>query len=261
VAHPRKQCLFVVLSLADLALTCWLLDAPGGHVYEANPLARWWLAALGWAGLACFKALAVALVLGLALLIARSRPQAAGRVLGLGCAVSAVVVLYSAALAHSDVLSLEKQGAQSARETNEALAESNRQVQQELQRRLDFWARLSEEVIAGRCTLRAASERVAAASESDRRWRLALTTPYPERPFQEQCAACTVIHAVGSLLDVGDPEGAWCLALRLEREFRLTYGTEPPMLHRRGLPGPAPEEGEDSWSAGPPGIALSRGPA
>src|SRR5262245_13138082 len=108
MAHPGKQVLFVLLSLADLALTCWLLDRSGGAVYEANPVAGWWLARHGWAGLACFKALVVVVVLGLTLAIARSRPVAAGRVLGLGCAVSAFVVLHGASMSRACFLSPEE---------------------------------------------------------------------------------------------------------------------------------------------------------
>src|SRR5262245_36528876 len=96
--HPGKQLLFILLSLADLALTGWLLGRPGAEVYEANPVARWWLAHYGWPGFAGFKAAVVGLVIALSAVIARSRPRAAGRVLGLGCAGLAAVVLYSAAL-------------------------------------------------------------------------------------------------------------------------------------------------------------------
>jgi hypothetical protein len=101
--HSLKKLLplFAALSLADLLLTCWLLRRPTGEFYEANPVARWWLMQFGWAGLAGFKAVVVLLVACLCGLIARRRPQAARRVLGFGCAVSAVVVLYSVALYNS----------------------------------------------------------------------------------------------------------------------------------------------------------------
>ena len=85
IPQSVKQLLFVVLSLADLALTWWLFTSSNGQVDEANPLARWWLAQFGWLGLAAFKAGVVVLVVGLAGLIGRSRPRTAGRVLDLGC--------------------------------------------------------------------------------------------------------------------------------------------------------------------------------
>jgi hypothetical protein len=98
MTHPKKQLLFVLLSLADLVLTCRLLGHSGGQVYEANPVAQWWLARLGAAGLVYFKGADVLLVLILAAFIARTRPRAAGRILTFGCVTLVLVVLYSAAL-------------------------------------------------------------------------------------------------------------------------------------------------------------------
>ena len=37
-AHPRKLFLFAALSLADLALTWFLLERRGGGAYEQNPV-------------------------------------------------------------------------------------------------------------------------------------------------------------------------------------------------------------------------------
>jgi hypothetical protein len=96
--HPGKQLLFAALSLTDLSLTWWLLSHSDGQVYESNPVARWWLANHGWLGLAGFKVVGVLLVIGLAAVISRYRPRAAGRVLGFACAALTVVVLYSASL-------------------------------------------------------------------------------------------------------------------------------------------------------------------
>ena len=56
IPNPGKQLLFVVLNFADLVLTAWLLSTSEGGVYEANPVARWWLVRHGWLGLAAFKA-------------------------------------------------------------------------------------------------------------------------------------------------------------------------------------------------------------
>jgi hypothetical protein len=88
---------FGAVSLLDLLLT-WLLLAGSGGAYEANPLAAAVLARLGWAGLAAFKAAAVAAVLALALAIGRRRGGAAVAVLRLGSAVVAVVLGYSLCL-------------------------------------------------------------------------------------------------------------------------------------------------------------------
>ena len=98
---PRRWRLssFVCLSLADLALTCWLVGRPGGPVYEANPAAAWALGRWGWVGLAAVKAASVGLALAVLVPVAWRRPRVADRVLGAGCVVLAGVVGYSALVA------------------------------------------------------------------------------------------------------------------------------------------------------------------
>jgi hypothetical protein len=237
MAHPSKQALFVLLSLADLALTCWLLERSGGHLYEANPVAHWWLARHGWAGLACFKAGVVLLVLGLAAVIARSRPRAAGRVLGLGCAGLTLVVLYSAALVRAAARSPAEREARVAREHEKYLGKLNRQAGRELRMHeafRDLMAELCQELIAGRCTLRQAQQRLAASEKArDPAWLRGLAAAYPGRPPQELMAACIIAH-VRALPDA--PSVARRAALRLEREFGRTYG--------RPAPGDAGPEGD-----------------
>lgn len=99
--HPCHLTLFFALSAADLVLTWWLVVHTGNEVYESNPVAAWWLARYGWAGLTVFKGMAVLLVTGLATLISVSRPQSGGRVLAFGCAAVGAVVCYSTFLAWS----------------------------------------------------------------------------------------------------------------------------------------------------------------
>src|SRR5262249_38923004 len=113
--HSGKQFLFVLLSVADLALTWWLLAHSRGQVYEANPVARWWLQQQGWLGLALFKVGVVFLVVGLVVVIARSQPRTAGCVLGLGCVVLALVVLHSTALCRTVLRSPQKEHADMVR--------------------------------------------------------------------------------------------------------------------------------------------------
>ena len=98
IPHLGKQLLFAVLSGTDLVLTWWLIGNTDGQLYEANPIASWWLTRFGWIGLVCFKALIVLVVLGLSAVIHYSRPRAAGRLLRLACASLTVVVLYSTGL-------------------------------------------------------------------------------------------------------------------------------------------------------------------
>jgi hypothetical protein len=93
--HPGKLALFVLLSVADLALTWWLISGTGGEVYESNPVADFLLRAYGWLGLGVFKFAVVMLVSTLVLVISRSRPRAGGRILLFACSMLACVVLYS----------------------------------------------------------------------------------------------------------------------------------------------------------------------
>jgi len=92
--YPRRLCLFVALSLADLLLTFQLVRGSDGEVREANPIAAAWLDAYGWAGLGAFKALMVLLVAGSCVFISRYRPRAGGGVLTYACLVTGAVVAY-----------------------------------------------------------------------------------------------------------------------------------------------------------------------
>src|SRR5262249_42970852 len=147
--RPRwgKQVLFALLSLADLALTWWLLGRPGGQVYEANPVARYWLLHHGWLGLAAFKAALVLLVLLLARAVARSRPGAGGRRLTFGCAALVLVVLYSASLCRT----VARQDPEVA-----AARQQERLLDSEIRKTAAYRAALAglgEDLCAGRCTL------------------------------------------------------------------------------------------------------------
>jgi hypothetical protein len=87
--------LFVVASLADLALTTWLLNVHADSVVESNPVANWWLDNYGFAGMAFFKAFTV-VVVGLAChVLARSRPRLSKGVLSFACLTVLAVVGYS----------------------------------------------------------------------------------------------------------------------------------------------------------------------
>jgi hypothetical protein len=98
ISHPRKLLLFTFLSLADLALTWYLLRRGEGCIYESNPVAGWCLRASGWAGLVSFKILALLLVAALAAAISFRRQAAGGRVLTFACTAVTAVLLYSCAL-------------------------------------------------------------------------------------------------------------------------------------------------------------------
>lgn len=88
--------LFVVLSLADLGLTAWLLTFHPNWVVESNPVANWWLSTLGIPGMALFKATTV-LVVGLACqrMIQHRRLALSRAVLSGACLTVLAVVGYS----------------------------------------------------------------------------------------------------------------------------------------------------------------------
>src|SRR5260370_38691788 len=89
---------FAVLGLTDLDLTCYLLRTSSGQFYESIPVACWWLARWGWAGLAGFKLAVVLLVIVAVNRAARHRPRTAACVLSFACGATAVVIGYSCSL-------------------------------------------------------------------------------------------------------------------------------------------------------------------
>jgi len=221
IRGPGKPLLFCLLSLADLALTCWLLGNAQGQAYEANPLARWCLSRHGLPGLACFKLASVLAVLGLAWAISRSRPRAGGGVLTFACAALAAVVLYSAALCLGANASPER-----------LLAEKARRLDRELRKAAAYRAlmeRLAEGVAEGRLTLR---EAAALAGESEKgqdpAWLECLGKVYPGRAPQE-CLAANVFAQTLASRRRGDAQAARDLAARLRQEFYLSYGSPAPL--------------------------------
>jgi len=226
--HPRKQLLFALLSAADFGLTWWLLSGAEGHAYEANPVAGWWLARFGWLGLACFKAAVVALVLALATLITRYRPRAAGRVLKLGCCCLAAVVLYSAALGGSALWGAGAEDADFAA-IKADLDVHNRQRAAANRRREPFRTlvrQLREDLLAGRCSLREAADRLEAREGHNPEILGCLAAFDRNLPLSQRFACLLVCNAVSSLGN--DLEGARRLALRLEHQFQSGYGALPP---------------------------------
>jgi len=220
-----KRVLFCLLSLADLSLTCWLLDNSGGQAYEANPLACWWLSRHGWLGLACFKLACMLTVLGLATVISRHRPRAGSRVLTFACTALASVVLYSAALCREAYSSPERRAAEEDRRLDRELGKAKAH-----QALMD---RLAEGVTDGRLPL---LEAAVLAGESERGRDPAflehLAHFYHGRTAQECLAASVIMHAI---MRQRQPRVAWDLALRLEQEFYLSYGSPAPLRHRQGL--------------------------
>jgi Domain of unknown function (DUF5658) len=100
--HPGKFLLYSVLSVADLALTFFLVTHGRGHIYEGNPIANAWLSSFGWSGLILYKALTMSLLAGtLFFLSLYNRTRVAGRVLVFACLALSAVVGYSANIAYA----------------------------------------------------------------------------------------------------------------------------------------------------------------
>jgi hypothetical protein len=220
IPHLGKQFLFALLSGTDLVLTWWLIGNTAGQVYEVNPIASWWLTRFGWIGLVCFKALIVLVVLGLSAVIHYSRPRAAERILRLACASLTIVVLYSTGLC------LAAHFAPWESDEEKELAALNADTGRVFQQReafVNLLADLREDILAERCTLREATDRLAATDAASLRPHTAL---YPNRPLAESLAAFLITHVVN--LQKSDPQRAWQISLRLKREYQRTFGHSTP---------------------------------
>ncbi|MBX9638177.1 MAG: DUF5658 family protein [Mycobacteriaceae bacterium] len=97
-----ETALFILASLMDFVMT-WLLlnfQSESGRVWfvESNPVARYFLYSWGFDGLIAFKFAAVALVVVICQVIARSRPPVARKLLQFATVAVMAVVVYSAVL-------------------------------------------------------------------------------------------------------------------------------------------------------------------
>jgi hypothetical protein len=219
---PRRLALFAALSAADLLLTWHLLTNTGGAVYESNPVAQGFLDRFGWAGLAAFKAAVVAVCLGACVVVSRHRPRVARSVLTFGCAVLAVVVLYSGGVAawvpageageHAELVD-------HAAELDAAIG-----TEREYQALLHS---LGEDLVARQAGL---SEAVAVLAATDKGrnalWLAKLRRLHGFRSVEECLAANLIHHTVLSRSE--DRPRARRLAVRLADEFTACYGTPAP---------------------------------
>jgi hypothetical protein len=180
VLHPRKQVLFAVLSLMDLALTWWLLGHTNGAVGEGNPVASWWLARIGWHGLAGFKFGLMLLIAAMVVSISLRHPRVGSSVLVFGCAVLGSVILYSGWLC----------GVVPLRCAEESASVLNRQSDESNRTRAAYWTlrtQLTEDLIAERCSLEDATTRLAACERmQDDDLRRSQAAMYPGRPLLER---------------------------------------------------------------------------
>lgn len=96
----RESSLFLIVSVLDVLMTCLLLeDLTGvtGRVifYESNPVANYFLAGWGLAGIIYFKFAMVAFIEVISHLVALKNVSAARRLLEFGTLAVSVVVIYS----------------------------------------------------------------------------------------------------------------------------------------------------------------------
>lgn len=224
LTHPRKLSLFAVLSLADLALTCFLLGRPGGGAYEWNPVASWWLVRFGWAGLAGFKLGILLLIAALILVVSRSRPRAAGRLLNFGCVALLAVIVYSGSL----VLSVRAQSADF-----EQAQDEERKLERDFAGRMEYSIlldRVRGELIARRCTLAEAAE-ILAGSEFvlNGNWSRVLAPRFPGRTIEEGLSA-QLVFGILILASRFPPDEAARLAHDLDAQFLSCFGYPAPNL-------------------------------
>jgi hypothetical protein len=227
--HRLLCVLFALLSLVDLALTRWLLGRSRGQVYEANPIAKWFLERHGWPGMACFKGAVVLLVMGLYAIIVRYRPRAAWGVLTFGCASLSIVVCYSLILCQSPIQSTREE----EEEVSQRLEAMNEQTQLTWNRQRDamlaLLGDLRQDLLAERCTLGEAVDRLATLEHGEMSDVLRSQTKlYADRPVIQGVAAFLISHVVNSLKE--DRRSASKLGHRLAREFEITYGSTVPNM-------------------------------
>jgi hypothetical protein len=190
-----KSALFAVLGLADLALTWYLLRTEQGSVYESNPVAQWWLARWGWAGLVGFKLAVVLLVIASVKLIARYRPRTATHVLSFACGATALVIGYSCTLLGSArAHGLGLNNSEMARIASDAY-QLNARVRQ-MQAYYQLRDQLGNDLNAGHYPLDELVERLAAGPQArDPKWRESLRNAYPGRCDRERMAELIRYHA------------------------------------------------------------------
>jgi len=218
--------LFALLNVADLGLTRLLLGQGLSAVYEGNPVAAWLLGRHGWAGLALFKFATAALVAGAAVFVFARRPRLGVGVLAFGCVTLAGVVMYSTLLFGSTFFF-----ADSVRASEAAAARRDQHLNGEILGVANFEAfkdRLAADVIAGRCGVPEALERMMATPKGrDAAWMKALRDMYRLESDRDCLAANFINHlmrAVKYAPELTDRAPEWLAAY--ESQYR-TPGKPP----------------------------------
>lgn len=226
---PRRKLLtFVVLSLVDFMLTWYLLTQSGGHVYESNPVAQWWLVHFGWVGLAGFKAAAMSLAAGLGIYLFLRRPAVGHRVLGFGCAALVTVVVYSGYLIQTVHASASDPDDDIA-----FLAGRAKQIEESF-RVGDSYRKEMEEtsaaLLAGNSTLTEAVVRIRNTRKAqDPEWYQQLSRHYPSlHHIEAQLAANILLHISNQ---VSREPHLGKRMNQLLKEFSVLYGVPFPLIY------------------------------
>jgi len=221
-----KLSLFALLSGADLFLTWRLVQQSGGQVYESNPLANWWLRQYGWLGLAAYKGLAVAVVLGLWAVVVRYRPRIGHGMLTFACSAVAVVVLYSSLLAGFLKVQPDDPKPEELRQVRRQSAWLDCQVNQYHQYTV-LLNRLRDEVLAERCALPEAVSGLGCSEKGQNpTWLDKLRRRYAGCS-DEECLAANFLESIASSLSQQPAFGERVIR-RLEAEFVGVYGRPSP---------------------------------
>jgi hypothetical protein len=208
--------LFAAFSLADFALTWALLERAPGCAHEINPIASWWLAHFGMPGLAGFKGSMVVIVAALALCVARYRPQAARRIVVFGCCTLLAVVLYSGVLVYR---------VEAVAPTLVRVWESGRNLEQKVHHLRAYRALLDclqDDLVARRCTLAVAVDRLAASAHvQNPQWLRQAQLCCPGWGLRE-CLADRLVEHVLLSRQAGAP-GSEQFARELNAQFQSTF--------------------------------------
>jgi hypothetical protein len=178
------------------------------------------------------------LVVGLSLVIGRSRPEVGRGVLAFACVAVTLVVVYS-------VLLLSWQWRAGHRGDTPEMAESRavaRDLERQMSRAMDYQAavhKASTDLRNGHITLAEAVTRIGDKEQArDPAWQRMLRIQFPPLVDQEPLLAASLVQNTLARADLADKEE---LGERLTREFRDLFRLELPERHQARIAGPSRE--------------------
>jgi hypothetical protein len=220
----RKIAIFACLSLTDLLLTWQLLQGQQSLAYEGNPIARWFLGAFGWGGLACFKSAMVFLTCGLVVTISRWRSRTAERLMTFSCCLLGLVVFYSGSLVvtgrHIEQLEIQPPPPEWAEEARQNLAH------------VKMVDGLCQDLIVGRRNLHEAIEVFAASPRGKNpAWRRRLQRLY-HCDTSQQCLGSYLVLHTAAFCKTAYPSQLQSVARRMTSALRVECGDVPPYVFK-----------------------------